>query len=61
MIFLILEIFRIELICMNSKTIVFTMFVVFSILSGLSIYTTHQNVDDAFGEIHFQELTFCNG
>lgn len=52
MIFLILEIFRIELISMNSKTIVFTMFVVFSILSGLSIYTTHQNVDDAFGEIN---------
>ena len=52
MIFLILEIFRIELVSMNSKTIVFTMFVVFSILIGLSIYTTHQNVDGAVGEIN---------
>lgn len=43
MIFQILEICRIELVSMNTKTIVFTILLVFTIFSGL-IYITYQNV-----------------
>jgi hypothetical protein len=50
MIFQILEIFIIELVCMSTKTIVFTMLVVLSILLGFTS-TTNQNID-VFGEIN---------
>jgi hypothetical protein len=50
MIFQILEIFIIELVCMSTKTIVFTMLVVLSVLLGFTSITD-QNVD-VFGEIN---------
>jgi hypothetical protein len=50
MIFQILEIFIIELVCMSTKIIVFTMLVVLSVLLGFASITD-QNVD-VFGEIN---------